>query len=117
VSKFEKWLLYPIILPVVKMPGSSYRGPFVALTHSQKVLRERLEKRVDDLARRIGERSIEKYLGMVEAMNYMGSFAYARSCYERRNDITAMLSLEMLDMYYPKTGDFIAFVGGRSSRP
>ncbi len=57
----------------------------------------------------------------------MGSYAHAAGCQERGDDVIAMLSLEMigyfdaaagsqrypfpLSMFYPDTGDFIAFVG------
>lgn len=62
----------------------------------------------------------------------MGSLAYARRCRERGDDIAAMISLETigyyadepgsqrypsaLSLFYPSTGDFIAFVGHRASR-
>ena len=62
----------------------------------------------------------------------MGSRVYARSCRERGDPIVAMLSLETIGYYsdtpgsqhyplplglwYPSTGDFIAFVGNRRSR-
>lgn len=62
----------------------------------------------------------------------MGSYAYAKRCHERGERIVAMLSLEMLGYYdprsgsqqyppllaafYPKTGDFIAFAGNLQSR-
>lgn len=57
----------------------------------------------------------------------MGSLVYARRCAQRKEDLVAMLALEMLGFYteetgvqayppplqfvYPETGDFIAFVG------
>jgi Zn-dependent M28 family amino/carboxypeptidase len=57
----------------------------------------------------------------------MGSWVYARRCRRRRENVTAMLSLETIGFYidepksqqyppvirwfYPSTGDFIAFVG------
>jgi hypothetical protein len=62
----------------------------------------------------------------------MGSVAYARRCRERGERVVAMLSLETLGTYsdqpasqrypfpfglfYPTTGDFVAFVGNTSSR-
>jgi Zn-dependent M28 family amino/carboxypeptidase len=61
-----------------------------------------------------------------------GSYAYAKRCHERGENITAMLSLEMLGVYsdaegsqkypspfnlfYPTIGNFIGFVGDMSSR-
>ena len=57
----------------------------------------------------------------------MGSWVYARRCRQRQENVTAMLSLEtigyysdkpgsqtypsLLRLFYPSTGDFIAFVG------
>jgi len=57
----------------------------------------------------------------------MGSLTYAKRCAERKENVVAMLALEMLGFYteetgvqqyppplqfaYPETGDFIAFVG------
>ncbi|MCP3906152.1 MAG: M28 family peptidase [Planctomycetes bacterium] len=62
----------------------------------------------------------------------MGSLRYATRCRERRDDVVAMISLEMLGSYrdeegsqsyppplswfYPTRGDFIAFVGNFGSR-
>jgi hypothetical protein len=62
----------------------------------------------------------------------MGSVVYARRCRERGERVVAMLSLETLGYYsdqpasqrypfpfglfYPTTGDFVAFVGNTSSR-
>jgi Zn-dependent M28 family amino/carboxypeptidase len=63
----------------------------------------------------------------------MGSHAYAKRCHQRGDNIVAMLSfdglgyysnakdaqtypLPLLDMLYPKEGNFIAFVGNWSSR-
>lgn len=62
----------------------------------------------------------------------MGSLVYARRCRERREKVVAMLSLETMGYYshvqgsqrypfpfslfYPATGDFVAFVGNVASR-
>ena len=62
----------------------------------------------------------------------MGSLVYARRCRERRENVVAMLCLETMGYYssakgsqhypvpvglfYPSTGDFIAFVGNVASR-
>src|SRR5262249_59761441 len=62
----------------------------------------------------------------------MGSVVYARRCRERGERVAAMLSLESLGFYsdqpgsqgypfpfglfYPKTGDFVGFVGNTASR-
>lgn len=61
----------------------------------------------------------------------MGSAVYARRCHARNEVVTAMISLETIGyytdqagsqnypfpfgMFYPKTGDFVAFVGNRAS--
>jgi Zn-dependent M28 family amino/carboxypeptidase len=63
----------------------------------------------------------------------MGSLVYARRCAERKEKIVAMFSLETmgcfsdvkgsqkypfpLGLLYPSTGDFIAFVSNRKSKP
>jgi hypothetical protein len=62
----------------------------------------------------------------------MGSFQYAKKCREQREDIRAMLSLDALGIYtdrpgsqkypfpfslfYPRRGNFLAFIGDFSSR-
>jgi hypothetical protein len=62
----------------------------------------------------------------------MGSYVYAQECRRRKENIVAMLSLEMLGFYtsqkrsqkyppplsllYPDTGDFVAFVSNLGSR-
>ncbi|HEX2835343.1 MAG TPA: M20/M25/M40 family metallo-hydrolase [Thermoanaerobaculia bacterium] len=62
----------------------------------------------------------------------MGSWRYAQRCHERKENIVAMLSLEMLGYYdakrgaqryppplaafYPTTADFVAFAGNLKSR-
>src|SRR5579883_3454684 len=67
-----------------------------------------------------------------EAWENMGSYQYARLCHERGEKIVGMISLEMLgyysdqpgsqhypfpfNLFYPDTGNFIAFVGNVQSR-
>jgi len=74
----------------------------------------------------------EEHPHSVGGRGAMGSWFYARRCHDRRENIVAMLSLEMLGIYsdneggqkyplpfgvfYPTRGDFIAFVGNLSSR-
>jgi Zn-dependent M28 family amino/carboxypeptidase len=64
--------------------------------------------------------------------NEMGSYVYARSCRERNDNISAMISLETIGYYtsqgnsqkypfpfslfYPNTGNFIGFVGNLASK-
>jgi hypothetical protein len=67
----RRWCLMPMFSSAVSMPGKSYNGPFAALTRPEKILRERLEKTVNDLSITIGERSIDKYPGMQKAMTYI----------------------------------------------
>jgi hypothetical protein len=67
----RRWCLTPLFLSATSMPGKSYNGPFVELTRSEKILRERLEKTVNDLSISIGERSIVKYPGMQKSMAYI----------------------------------------------
>lgn len=66
------------------------------------------------------------------AWETMGSYAYARGCRERGENIVGMISLEMIGVFsdehgsqrypkpfswlYPETGNFIAFVGNIASR-
>jgi Zn-dependent M28 family amino/carboxypeptidase len=92
------------------------------------------------LARQFGQRRGERTLRLVAVTNEeppyfqtanMGSAVYARRCRQRRENVTAMLSLEMLGCYsddsgsqkypfpfsllYPSTGNFIAFIGNTAS--
>jgi len=87
------------------------------------------------LARRFAERAPERTLRLVAFANeeppyfrtpWMGSLVYANACRARGDEVTAMLALETigcyrtepgtqeypapLDLAYPSTGDFIAFV-------
>jgi hypothetical protein len=94
------------------------------------------------LARRFAGKPTERTLRFVafpneEPMHFqtdlMGSMVYARRCRERGDNITAMISLETigyfsqkpgsqvypvpgLGMIYPRTGNFVAFVGNLASR-
>jgi len=93
------------------------------------------------LARSLGTERFQRSLRFVAFANEeppyfqrtgMGSLAYARRCRERDDAIVAMISLEtigyysdepgsqrypsILRLFYPSTGDFIAFVGHRASR-
>ena len=93
------------------------------------------------LARRLSRTHLGKSLRFVAFANEeppffqtddMGSFVYARRSKERGENVVAMLSLETIGFYsdakgsqkyppllslaYPSTGNFIGFVGDRSSR-
>jgi Zn-dependent M28 family amino/carboxypeptidase len=95
------------------------------------------------LAHRFAGRSTSQTLRFVAFVNeeppffqtpQMGSFVYASRCKQRGDKIAAMISLETigyfsdapnsqsypapgLGMFYPTTGNFIAFVGNVRSRP
>lgn len=94
------------------------------------------------LARRLSDLKPDKTLRFVFFVNEepphfqkqtMGSLVYARRCKERREDLTAVLSLETLGYYsdeegsqkyppllsasYPSTGNFVGFVGNLDSKP
>ncbi|NIR51818.1 M28 family peptidase [candidate division KSB1 bacterium] len=93
------------------------------------------------LAQAFADKSIPKTLRFVAFVNEeppyfttssMGSLVYAKSCRERGDNIVTMFSLETIGYYvqqkgsqrypfpvglfYPSTGNFIAFVGNLSSR-
>lgn len=95
------------------------------------------------LARRFAEKPLGQTLRFVAFVNEeppyfqsenMGSFVYASRCKARRDQISAMISLETigyfsdaprsqtypapgLGAFYPSTGNFIGFVGNTHSRP
>ena len=94
-----------------------------------------------ELARLFANRKMERTVRFLAFVNEeppfffskdMGSRVYAQRCRQRRENIAAMLSLETIGYYsnepgsqrypfpfglvYPKTGNFIAFVGNMSSR-
>jgi Zn-dependent M28 family amino/carboxypeptidase len=93
------------------------------------------------LARRFADKKTARTLRFVFFANeeppffltdQMGSFVYAKSCREKKENIVAMLSLETigyytnlpnsqqypfpLSLFYPSTGDFLGFVSNLSSR-
>jgi hypothetical protein len=92
------------------------------------------------LARRFQGRSFDRSLRLVAFTNeetphfqteWMGSWVYARRCRQKAENVTAMLSLEMIGYYcdtpgsqkypfpfglaYPAEGNFIAFIGNTAS--
>ena len=220
---------YPVLWPVIHMPGRSWCGKVPDLSFSERRMRVRLERTVRHLASTIGERNAASYDNLlaaeafakqelseagyvveaqpltidgVEMNNFqveirgfelpdeivvygahidtvkgspgaddnssgiavllelarklrharlrrtvrfvifaseekpngetMGSYAYAKRCKERGENIVAMLSLEMLGYYsdepesqkypfpfnllYPSVGNFVGFVGNLASR-
>ena len=66
-----RFLLYPLVYRIVKMPGKSYQGNVPLLGHGQDYLRARLNEHVEALAVGIGDRSIANYAGMLQAVEYI----------------------------------------------
>jgi Zn-dependent M28 family amino/carboxypeptidase len=112
---------------VIDCPGANDNGSAVAALLA--------------LSRRFGESQPERTLRFVAFANEeppffqgdgMGSLAYARRCRATNDNVVAMISLETIGYYsdmkgsqkypfpiglfYPSTGDFIAFVGNRASK-
>ena len=113
---------------VINSPGANDNGTGVAAVLA--------------LARAFANQSTGRTLRFVEFVNEeqpfahtenMGSFVYAKGCFDRGEKVVAMLSLETIGYYsrepgsqrypmgllekiYPITGDFIAFVGNLNSR-
>ena len=112
---------------VAGCPGANDNGTGVAATLA--------------LAQAFASRKLSRTLRFVAFVNeeppyfqteQMGSLVYARACRARGEKIVAMLSLETIGYYrdepgsqqypfpigflYPKTGNFIAFVGNTASR-
>jgi hypothetical protein len=66
-------LFLAIWLFTVRMPGPAFTGPLAALTPEQDLLRGRLERHVEVLAREIGVRSDDAYPNVVRAAAYIDS--------------------------------------------
>lgn len=99
----NKFLLYPFFLPVVAMPGRSYRGPRPALSSSQIELRKRLTERVHHLSLVIGERSIARYGGILDAMSYIHR-AFAASNYSVEEQKFVFENMPMSNFIVEKVG-------------
>ena len=56
---------------MVRMPRSSYSGPFLELTDQEREVQERLETHVKVLAEEVGERNIWTYAALEEAADYI----------------------------------------------
>ncbi len=59
-------LAYPLLWPVISMPGRSYRGALPALTSQQSAAKTRLETSVRALVA-LGERNAHNYEGLIAA--------------------------------------------------
>src|SRR5438128_912564 len=122
---------------VFSMPGHSYAGAFHALRADEIALRDRLRRHVRLLAGRQLARTV-RFVAFVNEegpffqTDAMGSWVYARRSHARGEQIVAMLSIETIGFYsdvagsqhypfpfglfYPRTGNFIGFVGNIASR-
>src|SRR5438093_1412864 len=56
---------------MIRMPGTSYRGPLPPLSDEQTTLRNELRWHVENLAREIGERNVFKSAQLTAAADYI----------------------------------------------
>jgi Zn-dependent M28 family amino/carboxypeptidase len=61
------------MLPRIRMPGKSYRGPMPPLTVQETDLRDALRRNVEKLAGEIGERNIPRYRALAAAADFLES--------------------------------------------
>jgi hypothetical protein len=71
------------MLPRIRMPGKSYRGPLPPLTPKEVDLRDGLRRDVEKLASEIGERNIPRYRELAAAADFLDA-SLAQSDYEVR---------------------------------
>lgn len=71
------------MLPRIRMPGKSYRGPMPPLTVQETDLRDALRRNVEKLAGEIGERNIPRYRALAAAADFLES-SLRDSSYEAR---------------------------------
>ena len=71
------------MLPRIRMPGKSYRGPLPPLTPKQVDLRDMLRRDVEKLAGEIGERNIPRYPALTAAAEFL-EVSLAQNGYEVR---------------------------------
>ena len=71
------------MLPRIRMPGTSYRGPLPPLTPKEVGLRDALRWDVDKLAGEIGERNIPRYPALTAAAQFLEA-SLVRNGYEVR---------------------------------
>jgi Zn-dependent M28 family amino/carboxypeptidase len=109
-------------------PGANNNGSGVAtLFQLSKLIRNFRPRRTVRLIEFVNEE--DPFWGT----DKMGSYIYAKNCYNRNEDIKVMLSLDAIGIYknssgtqnlpfpfslfYPDRGNFLAFIGNISSRP
>ena len=71
---------------MIKMPGKSFRGPLPAATEGQRALQAALERDVEELAGRIGERNLYRYAALNEAADFIEASLSAAPYRLRRQD-------------------------------
>lgn len=71
------------MLPTIRMPGKSYRGPLPPLTDQERVLRDELRRDVEKLAGEIGERNIFLHQNLAAAADFL-EFSLTKSGYTVR---------------------------------
>ena len=59
------------MLPMIRMPGKSYRGPMLPLTVRETELRNALRRDVEKLAGEIGERNVGHYRSLAAAADFL----------------------------------------------
>ena len=69
------------MLPKIRMPGKSYRGPMLPLTTQETELRDELRRGVEKLAGEIGERNVWRHRALAAAADFLEG-SLAKSGYE-----------------------------------
>lgn len=69
------------MLPKIRMPGKSYRGPMLPLTTQETELRDELRRDVEKLAGEIGERNVWRHRALAAAADFLEG-SLAKSGYE-----------------------------------
>ena len=69
------------MLPMIRMPGKSYRGPMLPLTLRETELRDALQRDVEKLAGEIGERNVGHYRSLAAAADFLEA-SFTKSGYD-----------------------------------
>lgn len=69
------------MLPKIRMPGKSYKGPLLPLTPQEAELRDALRRDVEKLAGEIGERNVRRYRALTAAADFL-EVSLAKSGFE-----------------------------------
>ena len=86
---------------MIRMPGSSFRGPAPQLTSDEVTLRDELAAHVQKLAGEIGERNLAHYPRLVEAAHYIeteltgAGYQVRRDSYEIEGKTCSNLEVEL----------------------